>query len=103
MNDLMRAFGISACILLLVVVFTVVITFVTVKRGEASVGAAEHDVPDVTPAAKETAAASPAKGAKPGAAAAEQISVIQILLFGLGLFVLTILALLGLSLVQHML
>jgi hypothetical protein len=45
------------------------------------------------------AAAKPAKAAVPET---EEISVIQILIFGTGLFVLTVVLLLGVSLIEHM-
>ena len=92
MNDVLKAMAISAGVLIPVVVFIVIITIVTVRRGEAS-----HDMHDVL---HEAVVSGPA--AKAALAASDEISVPQILIIGTGLFVLTILALLGLSLLQHM-
>ena len=91
MNDVLKAMAMSAGVLIPVVVFTVIITIVTVRRGEAS-----HDMHEVL---QETVASGPSKAAK---AASDEISVPQILIIGTGLFVLTIPALLALSLIQHM-
>jgi hypothetical protein len=104
MNDVVRALAISAGILLPVVALIIVVSFFTVRRGEASVRESEHGIPDAPVHVTETAAAAaPAKAVKPGAAvAAEEISVMQILLLGIGLFTATVLLLLALSLVQHM-
>ena len=90
MNDTLKALAISAGVLLPVVVFIVIIIIVTVRRGEAS-----HDVHDLL---QETVSAS----GKAALAASDEISVPQILIIDTGLFVLTILALLGLSFLQHM-
>ena len=57
---------------------------------------------EVPVATKDAAAAVPAKAAKPAAAPVEEVSVIQILLFGTGLFVLTVILLVALSLIEHM-
>ena len=101
MPDLVRALAISGGILLLVAVLTVFVSMAAVNRGAANMGEAAHHREDEIPAAKETAAAAPpAKGAK-AAAASDEISVIQILLFGVGLFTVTVLALLALSFLQH--
>src|SRR5262245_21896946 len=103
MNDVLHALAISAGILLPVVVLIIVISMAVVKRGEALNAHVEHAVPGVTLHTTEGAAAAPAKAAKPVAAAAsDEISVSQILLIGVGLFGLTILALLLLSIVAHL-
>jgi hypothetical protein len=100
MNDVLRALGISAGILLLVVVVIVVLTMVAVRRGEASHGETEHALPGPSAVAKETASAT-TKPTKATVAESDEISVIQILLLGTGLFVLTVLFLVALSLIQH--
>ena len=108
MNDVLHALAISGGLLSLVVILIIIVSIVTVKRGEASVAGAGHDVTGhsvlVGEASASGAAAAPAKAAaaKAGAAATEEINVGQILVYGVGLFVLTILALLGLSLLEHM-
>ena len=103
MPDLVRALAISGGILLLVVVLTVFVSIAAVNRGAANMGEEAHrHREDELPVAKETAAAAPAaKGGKPAVAASDEISVIQILLFGVGLFTVTVLALLALSFLQH--
>jgi len=101
MSDVLRALGISAGILITIVVFIVFITIAVVRRGELGDVAASHDIPGSPIHVKETSAAPAAKAAK-ATPASEDISVIDILLFGTGLFVLSILALLALSLIQHM-
>src|SRR5262245_46795052 len=101
MNDLVRALGISAGLLLSVVVVMILISFVTVTRGEASVAQAFHGGPDDSHPVKETAAAPAAKATK-AAPATDEISVPLILALGIALFTLTIVALLGLSILQHL-
>jgi len=105
MNDVVRALAISAGILLPVVALIIVVSIFTVRRGEASVRESEHGIPDTPVLAIATAGAgaAPAKAvAKPGAAPVEEINVMQILLFGIGLFTVTVVLLLALSLIQHM-
>ena len=102
MNDVVRALGIAAGTLLSVVVLIVVITIAVVKRGEHESAERPHELPDDSLHVKETAPSQPAKSAKAAAAASDEISVPTILLLGIGLFTLTILLLLGLSLLQHM-
>jgi hypothetical protein len=102
MPDIVRALGISAGLLLLVVVLIVIVSMVAVNRGAAEMEPEHHPVAEVPVATKEGAAAVPAKAAKPAAAAAAEVSVIQILLFGTGLFVLTVILLVALSLIEHM-
>jgi hypothetical protein len=102
MSDVLRALGISAGILITVVVFIVIVSMAVVRRGELGDVVAGHEIPVGPVHLKETAAAAAAKPAKATAPAREEISVIEILLFGTGLFVLSILALLALSLIQHL-
>ena len=101
MNDIFRALATSAAILFPVVVLIVIISIAAVKRGEASIGGHAHGHDEVlTEHAAVSAPSTAAKSAK--AAPADEINVGQILLYGVGLFTLTILALLGLSLIQHL-
>jgi 4-hydroxybenzoate polyprenyltransferase len=103
MSDVLRALGISAGILILVVVFIVLVSFAVVTRGEVGEADASREVPQSPVHVKETTTASPgAKPVKGTTRASEEISVPEILLYGTGLFVLSILALLALSLIQHM-
>jgi hypothetical protein len=107
MGDLVRALGISAGILIPVVIFIVLISIAVVRRGETGEADAGHHVPGslahVTATATATTAAAPApKAAKPSGPVSQEVSVAEILLFGTGLFVLSILALLALSLIQHL-
>jgi len=102
MSDVLRGLAISAGILIPVVVFIVLISMAVVRRGEVGDVVDGHNIPDSPIHVKETPAAPAAKAAKATAPASEDISVIDILLFGTGLFVLSILALLALSLIQHM-
>ena len=104
MNDLLRALGLSAGILFLVVILIVIVSIAVVNRGAEQVEAAHggHQVAEPAAHAKQTSAPVAAKGAKPAAAAGDEISVPQILLIGVGLFVITVVALLALSLIQHM-
>ena len=101
MNDLLRALSLSAGILLSVVVLIIIVAMAAVKRGEANMKGG-HDGPDESHGLKEAAAAPAAKGAKAAAPAVDEISVPLILVLGLALFTLTIVALLGLSLLQHL-
>jgi hypothetical protein len=101
MNDVVGALAVSAGILSPVVILTIIISIVTVKRGEAEMRGAHHRESAAT--AEAAAAPAPAvKAVKPAAPAVEEINVGQILLYGLGLFTVTILALLGLSLIEHL-
>jgi len=105
MPDLVRALAISTGILLPVVILILFVSIAAVRRGEASMHGALHGVPEVVLHETKPAAAAPA-GAKAGAKAAapvsDEISVINILVMGTGPFVVTILLLLGLSLIQHL-
>ena len=101
MNDLLHALSLSAGILLSVSVLIILISMVAVKRGEANMKGG-HGGPDESHGVKEAAAAPAAKGGKPAGPATDEISVPLILGLGLALFTLTIVALLGLSLLQHL-
>ena len=107
MSEVLRGLGISAGILLPVVVLIVVVSMTAVKRGEAGMrgdahGAAHELVPAYVPATAGTAVAPAAKAAKPAAATTEEVSVIEILGAGTLLFVLTVLILLGVSIIRHL-
>jgi hypothetical protein len=100
--------GIAAGILLPVVVLIVIVSMATVRRGEAMMRGDVHGhspdlVPAYVPAAAGTAAAPSKAPAKPGTVATtDEISVIEILGFGTLLFVITVLLLLGLSILRHL-
>ena len=109
MSEVLRGIGISAGILLPVVVLIVIVSMAAVRRGEAGMWGelhgASHELapaPAYVPAAagSATAAAKPAKPAT--AVTTEEVSVIEILGLGLLLFVLTVLALLGVSILRHL-
>jgi hypothetical protein len=104
MNDILRALLTAAGILLPVVILIIGVSMVAVKRGEASHrtghDAHEEETVHATATAGAAAAAKPAKAA--AAPAGDEISVPKILGLGVGLFVLTILALLAVSLIAHM-
>src|SRR5215813_11565972 len=104
MSDILRALGISAGILFLVVILIVIVRIAVVNRGAEQAEAAHTKDAVAEPAVrvKESAPGAAAKPATPVAAAADEISVPQILLLGVGLFVVTVVALLALSLIEHM-
>ena len=93
MMDAFGAMGIAAAILLPVVILTLFISIVTVKRGEMSMHGGAHAHIE----AHGGAAAAALPGAKPAVAAPEEISVIQILLLGAALFGVAMLILFGIS------
>lgn len=102
MNDTVRALGIAAGILFPILVLIVTISIAVVRRGEGGEPETAHAAPDDSLRVKDTAvAAAPVKAGKPAAPETEEISVINILLFGTGLFVLAIVLLLALSLIEH--
>src|SRR5438876_12085976 len=105
MPDVLRALSISGGLLFLVVILIVIISIVTIKRAEAEV-ASEHGATEHLHVAAATASggavAAAVKVAKPGVAVGDEISVINILLIGFGLFVVTVLLLLGVSLIEHL-
>ena len=106
MSEILRAITISAGILFPVVILIIIVSMTAVRRGEASVRGGAHDVASeselhgqvhgaATPAAK--------KPEKPAAvAAANEISVPNILLFGLVLFGLAVLGLFAVSILGHL-
>ena len=97
MADLIRALSISSGILLMVVIFTIFISITMVKRGEISMGGHGHGH---HPEPLAEAAVPAGKAAKAGPVS-DEISVMNILLLGIGLFTVTVLALLALSFLQH--
>jgi hypothetical protein len=107
-SEALRGMGIAAGILLPVVVLIVIVSMATVRRGEAMMRGEVHGhspdlVPAYVPAAAGTAAAPATKAAKPGkVVATDEISVIEILGFGTLLFVITVLLLLGVSILRHL-
>jgi hypothetical protein len=106
MTDVLRALTISTGILSIVVALIIFISVAVVRRGEHGHVVADHDVPPDSHAVTATAAAAaaaPAKaGAKPAVSAGDEINVMQILIFGLVLFTLSVLALFALSLIEHL-
>lgn len=104
MSEALRGMGIAAGILLPVVVLIVIVSMAAVRRGEAMMRGDIHGhspdlVPAYVPAAAGTAAAT-AKTAK--VVTTDEISVLEILGFGTLLFVITVLLLLGLSILRHL-
>ena len=105
MSEVLRGLGISAGILLPIVILIVIISIAAVRRGEAAMQGEAHEVstelrahvPDAKPTA--TAAQKPDKTV---AATTEDISVMEILLLGFALFGLTFLFLLGVSVLGHL-
>src|SRR5262252_3886774 len=103
MSDILQALAISGGILLSVVVFTIFISFITVNRGAAGMGLVTEPHHPLEQTPQQAASQAPAKAAKATAApAADEINVLQILGFGVALFVLAVLGLFALSLFQHM-
>jgi hypothetical protein len=100
MNDALRALAISAGILSPVVVLIIIVSIAAVRRGEAGPLVLEP-VPSGVPVTQGAAAAA-AKPAKAAVPEVEEVSVLEILLYGTGLFVLAVLALFVLSLISHM-
>ena len=98
MADLLRALAISSGILFAVVIFTIFISITMVKRGEFSMGHGHGHHPE--PLVE--AAVPGGKTAKATAPVSDEISVMNILLLGIGLFTVTVLALLALSFLQHL-
>lgn len=108
MSEALRGLGIAAGILFPVVVLIVIVSMAAVRRGEATMRGGGHGhspdlVPAYVPATAGTAPAAAAKPAKPGTVATgEEVSVIEILGFGTLLFVVTVLLLLGVSILRHL-
>ena len=104
MSEVLQAIGISAGILFPVVILIVIISMAAVNRGEAAQhksSASSHDAADSAVHVEPIAAPAPAKPAKAGSAAAEEVPVGMILLLGVGLFTLMMLLFLAISLVEH--
>jgi len=107
-SEVLRGMGIAAGILLPVLVLIIVVSMAAVRRGEIEMRGGAHGshelVPAYIPASGGTAAAAApaAKAVKPATAASEEISVIEILGFGTLLFVLSVLLLLGISILRHL-
>ena len=106
MSEALRGMGIAAGILLPVVVLIVVVSMAAVRRGEAMMRGEVHGhSPDLVPAYIPSAAGTAvvaSKAAKPATVTTEDVSVIEILGFGTLLFVLTVLLLLGVSILRHL-
>ena len=107
MIDVLKAMGTSGAILLPIVVLIVLISIATVKRGEAAMGGHEHVLtPNGNAAALHAvgtvASPAPAVGKKPAVAEpVEEISVIQVLVFGIVMFTAVMVLLLIVSIIQH--
>jgi hypothetical protein len=103
MNDVLHALGMSAGILFLVVVVIIIVSMAAVNRGAlAHTEAESHALDESLPAKEPAAAAAGAKPAKPGLPAGDEINVPMILALGLALFVLSVAALMLLSLIEHL-
>jgi hypothetical protein len=101
MSDVVRALATAAGILSPVVILIIIVSIVTVKRGEAETLGAGHG--EAVPASGPAAIPAPAvKAGKPAPPAVEEINVGQILIYGVALFTLTVIGLLGLSLIEHL-
>ena len=108
MSEILKAMGAAAAILFPVVILVIIITIAAVKRGEAAMRGGEHGRAHDSPAGAIHAVPTAATGApaapapkKPAAAAREEISVIQVLLFGIIMFTVVMGLLLGVSILQH--
>ena len=107
-SEALHGMGIAAGILLPVVVLIVIVSMQAVKRGEAGMrgeahGASHELIPAYVPAVPETTTAAATKPTKAATVTkTEEVSVIEILGLGLLLFVLTVLALLGVSILRHL-
>jgi hypothetical protein len=104
-SEVLRGMAISSAILLPVVVLIVICSIAAVRRGEASMRGETHGAePElrsyVTGTGGAAVAAKPEKSAV--VVVTEDPSVMEIILLGLGLFVLTIMLLVGVSVVSHM-
>ena len=103
MFDVLRALSISAGILLSVVVFIVIISMAAVKRGEAAMHGEAHEATSEPHASSHGATAELKKPEKPSAAvAADEISVANILVLGLVLFGLAVFVLFAVSLIGQL-
>ncbi len=96
MQDILLAMAKSGAILLAVAVFTIIVTMVAVKRGEASMGAHDLTLPGSHSAAAAGQTAAPAKRETRDA------TVLEILVLSVVAFTLVMGALIGISVLQHM-
>jgi hypothetical protein len=106
-SEVLRGMGIAAGILFPVVVLIVIVSMAAVKRGEIEMRGGTHGsthelIPAYIPGTAGTATAPAAKAVKPVTVKTEEISVIEILGFGTLLFVLSVLLLLGISILRHL-
>jgi hypothetical protein len=106
MIDVLKAMATSGAILVPIVILIIGISIATVKRGEAAMGGGHHGLSmdghaAVLHGVGSAAAAAPAVAKKPGAAPVEEISVMQVLLFGIVMFTAVMVLLLLVSIVQH--
>jgi hypothetical protein len=102
MADLLRAMSISGGILLPIVILIIIVSIATVNRGIEQMGGHHDLAPEGHGAAAHggaVAAAAPAK--KAAGEVVEEISVMQILLFGIVLFTAVMGLLLLVSVIQH--
>ena len=103
MADVLKAMSVSGGILLPIVIFIIIVSIATVNRGIEQMGGGHHDLaPEGHGAAAHggaVAAAAPAK--KAAVEVVEDISVMQILLFGIVLFTAVMGLLLLVSVIQH--
>lgn len=100
MVEILKAMGMSAAILLPIVILTLIASIVAVNRGTAAMSGSHggHGLHDAVPVAAE---AVPVAGKKVAAAIVLDPSVGEILLFGTVLFVIAVLLLFGVSLAGH--
>ena len=106
MIDVLKAMSTSGAILLPIVALIVIVSIATVRRGEVAMGAGHHGLPTDGHAAVHAvgagAAAAPATARKAAAAEpVEEISVMQVLLFGIVMFTAVMVLLLLVSVIQH--
>ena len=97
MADILRAMSMAGAILLLVVAFIAVISIAAVRRGEMEMNGA-HDAKGWW----NTGVSTGPSGAAARPMTSADISVLQILGVGTGLFVLAVLLLFLVSVVQHL-
>jgi hypothetical protein len=108
-SEALRGMGIAAGILFPVLVLIVIVSMAAVRRGEIEMRGGAHGsshelVPAYIPgtAGTATVAAPAAKAVKPATVTTDEISVIEILGFGTLLFVISVLLLLGISIIRHL-
>ena len=106
MIDVLKAMSTSGAILLPIVVLIVIVSIATVKRGETAMGGGHHglstDGHAAIHAVGAAAAAAPATARKTAVAKpVEEISVMQVLLFGIVMFTAVMVLLLLVSVIQH--